>query len=48
MNCTEPAAVFGVTVAVNVTDVPAVVGLAGLAVTVVDVVVGPEPAALTT
>lgn len=43
MNCTEPAA-DGVTVAVNVTDVPNVVGLAGLAATVVEVVVGPEPA----
>jgi hypothetical protein len=42
MNCTEPAAV-GVTVAVKVTDVPAVIGLAGFAVTAVVVAVGPEP-----
>ena len=42
MNCTEPAA-LGATVAVNVTDVPAVTGLTGLAVTVVDVDVGPDP-----
>jgi hypothetical protein len=43
MNCTEPAAVFGVTVAVNVTEVPDVVGLVGLAVSVVVVAVGPPP-----
>ena len=42
MNCTVPAAV-GVTVAVNVTEVPAVTGLTGLAVTVVVVAVAPEP-----
>lgn len=42
MNCTEPAA-DGVTVAVNVTGVPEVVGLTGLAVNVVIVVVGPPP-----
>lgn len=48
VNCTEPAAVDGETIAVNVTDVPAVVGLTGFAVTVVEVVVGPAPAAFTT
>jgi hypothetical protein len=47
MNCTEPAG-DGVTVAVNVTDVPAVVGLVGFAVRAVIVVVGPEPAAAST
>jgi hypothetical protein len=48
MNCTEPAADEGETAAVNVTDVPAVVGLVGLAVTVVVVAVGPEPVAAST
>lgn len=36
INCTDPAA-LGVTVAVKVTDVPTVVGLAGVAPSVVDV-----------
>lgn len=48
MNCTEPAAVDGVTDAVNITDVPAVVGLAGFAVSVVVVAAGPPPAAAST
>ena len=50
LNCTVPAADDGVTDAVNVTDVPAVVGLGGVAVTVVTVAVGlgPPPAELTT
>lgn len=42
MNCTLPAA-DGVTVAVNVVAVPAVVGLGGLATTVVVVAVAPVP-----
>lgn len=48
MNCTEPAAEDGKIVAVNVTDVPAVVGLGALVVNVVVVAVGPAPAAFTT
>ena len=42
MNCTLPAA-DGVTVAVNVVAVPAVVGLGGLAISVVVVAVAPPP-----
>ncbi len=40
MNCTDPSA-LGLTVAVNVTDVPTVTGLAGVAPTDVVVVVTP-------
>src|SRR5882672_4026792 len=40
LNCTEPAAEDGVTVAVSVTEVPAVTGLAGLAASAVLVVTG--------
>jgi hypothetical protein len=43
MNCTAPTAVLGVTVAVRVTDAPAVIGLTGVAATAVDVDVAPEP-----
>jgi hypothetical protein len=46
MNCTLPAA-DGVTVAVNVVAVPAVVGLGGLATTVVVVAVAPPVPAVT-
>jgi hypothetical protein len=51
LNCTVPAADDGVIVAVNVTDVPKVVGLGGVAVTTDDVCIGvdpPPPAAVTT
>lgn len=47
MNCTVPTAVLGANVAVNVTEVPVVVGLATLDVSVVVVGVG-VPDAFTT
>jgi hypothetical protein len=47
MNCTVPTAVLGASVAVKVTEVPVVVGLATLDVRVVVVVTG-VPAAFTT
>ena len=42
MNCTEPGAVVGATVAVNVTDVPTVTGPPGFAEIAVVVPVAPE------
>jgi len=42
MNCTEPGAVDGATVAVNVTDVPEVTGPPGFAAIAVVVAVAPD------